>query len=63
MKPVGSEELKFLDLSWSDASGPHSLKKCIKVIGINFSYNRTLVNKEKHYDLAINCRALLNIWK
>ena len=38
-------------------------KKCIKILGINFSYNKTLANKENYYDLAIDCRALLNIWK
>ena len=34
-----------------------------KILGINFSYNKTLANKENYYDLAIDCRALLNIWK
>ena len=63
VKPVGSEELKLLDLSQSDASGPHLTKKCIKILGINFSYNKTLANKENYYDLATDCRALLNIWK
>ena len=38
-------------------------KKCIKVLGINFSYNETQANKENIYDLSIDCRALLNIWK
>ena len=38
-------------------------KKCIKVLGINFSYNKTLTNKENCYDLAVDCHALLNIWK
>ena len=39
------------------------IKKCIKILGINFSYNKTLANKENYYDLAIDCRALLNIRK
>ena len=34
-----------------------------KILGINFSYNKTLASKENYYDLAIDCRALLNIWK
>ena len=38
-------------------------KKCIKILGINFSYNKRLANEENYYDLAIDCRALLNIWK
>ena len=32
-------------------------KKCIKILAINFSYNKTLGNKENHYDLAIDYRA------
>ena len=39
-------------------------KKChIKILGINFSYNKTLANKDNYYDLATDCRALVNIWK
>ena len=34
-------------------------KKCIKILGINFSYNKTLANKEKYYDLATDCHALV----
>ena len=63
VKPVGSEELKLLNLIQSDASGPHLLKKCIKILGINFSYNKALAIKENYYDLAIDCRRWLNIWK
>ena len=35
----------------------------MKILGINFSYSKGLANKENYYDLAIDCRALLNIWK
>ena len=64
MKPVGSEELKLLDLSQSDADGWTPLTKtCIKILGINFRYNKTTPNMENSYDLAIDRRALLNIWK
>ena len=35
----------------------------MKILRINFSYNKTLANKENYYDLAIDCCALLNIWK
>ena len=37
--------------------------KFLELIGINFSYNKMSANKENYYDLAIDCCALLNIWK
>ena len=33
------------------------------LLGINFSYNKTLANKENYCDLAIDCHPLLNVWK
>ena len=34
----------------------------MKILGINFSYNKTLADRDNYYNLAIDCRALLNIW-
>ena len=38
-------------------------KSCIKILGIYFSYNKALEEKENFYSLSLDCRALLNIWK
>ena len=38
-------------------------KSCIKILGIHFSYNKVLAEKENFYSLSLDCRALLNIWK
>ena len=38
-------------------------KSCIKILGIHFSYNKALAEKENFYSLSLDCRALLNIWK
>ena len=33
------------------------------VLGIHFSYNKALAEKENFYSLSLDCLALLNIWK
>ena len=38
-------------------------KSCIKILGIHFSYNKALAEKENFYNLSLDCRTLLNIWK
>ena len=38
-------------------------KSCIKILGIHFSYNKALVEKENFYNLSSDCRTLLNLWK
>ena len=38
-------------------------KSCIKILGIHFSYNKALAEKENSYNLSLDCRTLLNIWK
>ena len=38
-------------------------KSCIKILGVHFSYNKVLAEKENFYSLSLDCRALLNIWK
>ena len=38
-------------------------KSCIKILGIHFSYNKALAEKENFYSLSLDCRALLNIRK
>ena len=43
---------------WSSLS-----KSCIKILGIHFSYNKALAEKENFNSLSLGCRALLNIWK
>ena len=41
-----------------------SLKKSsIKILGICFSYDKDLVEKDNFYNLSLDCRTLLNIWK
>ena len=39
--------------------------KCtsIKILGICFSYDKALVEKDNFYNLSLDCRTLLNIWK
>ena len=32
-----------------------------KILGIRFSYNKALAEKENFYSLSLDCRALLNI--
>ena len=38
-------------------------KSCIKSLGIHFSYNKALAEKENVYNLSLDCHTLLNIWK
>ena len=38
-------------------------KSCNKILGIHFSYNKALAGKENFYNLSLDCRTLLNIWK
>ena len=38
-------------------------KKSIKILGIFFSYDKRLVEKDNFYSLILDCRSLLNIWK
>ena len=38
-------------------------KSCIKILGIHFSFNKALAEKENFYNLSLDCRTLLNIWK
>ena len=38
-------------------------KSCIKILGIHFSYNKALAEKENFYSLSLDCCALLNIRK
>ena len=38
-------------------------KSCIKILGIMFSYNKALADKENFYTLSLDCRTLLNICK
>ena len=38
-------------------------KSCIKILGIHFSYNKAHAEKENFYNLSLDCRTLLNIWK
>ena len=38
-------------------------KSCIKILGITFSYNKALADKENYYTLSLDCHTLLNIWK
>ena len=36
-------------------------KSCIKILGIHFSYNKALAEKENFYNLSLDCRALLKV--
>ena len=38
-------------------------KSCIKILGIHFSYNNAIAEKENFFNLSLDCRTLLNIWK
>ena len=38
-------------------------KSCIKILGIHFSYNKALAEKENFYNLSLACCTLLNIRK
>ena len=38
-------------------------KKSIKILGIFFSYDKRLVEKDNFYSLILDSRSLLNIWK
>ena len=48
--------LKLIRCKWSSLT-----KICIKILGIHFSYNKALAEKENFYSLNLNCRALFNI--
>ena len=39
------------------------VKKSIKILGIYFSYDKKLAEKDNFYSLTLDCRSLLNIWK
>ena len=38
-------------------------KSSIKILGICFSYDKALVEKDNFYNLCLDCCTLLNIWK
>ena len=38
-------------------------KSSIKILGICFSYDKALVEKDNFYKLSLDYRTLLNIWK
>ena len=38
-------------------------KTSIKILGIYFSYDKKLAEKDNLYSLTLDCRSLLNIWK
>ena len=38
-------------------------KSSIKILGICFSYDKALVEKDNFYNLSLDCCTLLNIWK
>ena len=38
-------------------------KSSIKILGICLSYDKALVEKNNFYNLSLDCRTLLNIWK
>ena len=38
-------------------------KSCIKILGIHFSCNKALAEKENFRNLSLDCGTLLNIWK
>ena len=38
-------------------------KSSKKILGICFSYDKALVEKDNFYNLCLDCRTLLNIWK
>ena len=38
-------------------------KSSIRILGICFSYDKALVEKDNFYNLSLDCRTLLNIWK
>ena len=42
---------------------PSLTKSCIKILGIHFSYNKALAEKENFHNLSLDYRTLLNIWK
>ena len=33
------------------------------MLGIHFSYDKALAEKENFYNLSLDCRTLINIWK
>ena len=49
---------KLVKCKWTSLT-----KSCIKILGIHFSYNKALAEKEHFYNLSLDCRTLLNIWK
>ena len=49
---------KPIKCKWSSLT-----KSCIKILGIHFSYNKVLAEKENFYSLSLDCQASLNIWK
>ena len=50
--------LKPVTCKWTSLT-----KSCIKSLGVHFSYNRPLAEKENFYNLSLDCCTLLNIWK
>ena len=38
-------------------------KNTIKILGTRFSYNKLLEKEMNFYNLATDCRTVLNIWK
>ena len=49
---------KLVKCKWTSLT-----KSCIKILGIHFSYNKALAEKENSYNLSLDCHTLLNIWK
>ena len=41
----------------------HPLQRAVLNFGVHFSYNKALAEKENFYDLSLDCRTPLNIWK
>ena len=59
VRQAGLVEIKIELQSRSRVSGAPLQKSCIKILGIHFSCNKALVEKENFYNLSLDCWALL----
>ena len=58
MGKAKKNESKPVKCKWASLT-----KISIKILGISFSYDKRLVEKDNFYSLILDCRSLLNIWK